>query len=960
MKLKSLAAALLAASVLGSAPIAAFAQKADSPQNKSMSPSLKYEEYRLPNGLRVVLHQDKSTPVVAVNLWYHVGSKNETPGRTGFAHLFEHMMFQGSKHHDKDFFAPLQEAGANLNGSTNADRTNYYETVPSNFLELALWLESDRMGYLLDAMTQEKLDNQRDVVKNEKRQRYDNVPYGLVGEKISSLMYPKEHPYSWLTIGSMADLTAASMEDVQGFFRTYYVPNNATLVLAGDFETKEAKQLIEKYFAALKQNEKITRPAPPIPRLDKETRQTIEDAVQLPRVYMAWHTVAAYDKDEAALNMLASILSMGRGSRLQSNLVFGKQIAQDASASHFSREIAGQFQVISTAKPGKTLEEIEREINLEIERIKKEAPTAEEITRALNTRESAYVFGLQTVQGKADQLNEYATYRSEPDFFAKDLDRFRQVMPQDIQRVANQYLTDKRLILTVTPKAAANGKGFAPAQPAGTGTASIADIQAAENAKKKKLPKAEPNTEELAKTDPLFRQPAPKADPKFALPKIERQKLSNGLEVMFVEQNELPLVSMNLVIKSGGTANPIDKAGLASLTAGLLNQGTKTRSAIEISNQLLAIGSALNAGAGWDSSTVSMQTLTKNFDAALNLFSDVIVNPTFPETELETQRRRLLVAFLQLKDNPNAIANNVYNRLLYGKDNPYGNSLVGSETTVKAVSKPDVEKFYQTYYRPNNAALIVVGDVNKAELLPKLEKAFANWKPAEVPTATLQAASQRDKAAVYIVDKPGAAQTVISIGQIGVARDNPDYFPLVVMNSLLGGQFTSRVNMNLREDKGYTYGARTGFEYRKGAGPFAASAGVEARVTKEAVVEFLNELNGVRGAVPVTTKELEYNKQSLIRRFPAAFETVGQIGAQLSALTVYGLPDSYFNDYIGKINAVSVADVNRVANKYLDTSKMAILVVGDRKSIEPRLREIQNIEVNFLDTEGQPVTDTKE
>jgi zinc protease len=951
MLFKRMTGFLLAVSLF--LPLAAVAQNGKTAQNKQMSQGLNYEQYRLPNGLRVVLHQDKSTPIVAVNLWYHVGSKNETVGRTGFAHLFEHMMFQGSKHHDKDYFSPLQEAGASVNGSTNADRTNYYQVVPSNFLELALWLESDRMGYLLDAMTQEKLDNQRDVVKNEKRQRYDNVPYGLVGEKIASLMYPKEHPYSWLTIGSMEDLTAASMDDVQSFFRTYYVPNNATLVLAGDFETKEAKQLVEKYFAPIKKGADIKRPAPPAPKLDKEIRTAMEDAVALPRVYMVWHTVPEYDKDEAALDMLGSILSSGRGSRLQSNLVFGKQISQDIVASHFSREIAGQFQIVSTARPQKTLEEIEKEVAAEIERIKKEPPTAEEMERALNTREAAFIYSVQTVLGKADQLNAYATMRGEPNYFEQDLERYRKVTPADVQRVANQYLTDKKLVLTVSPKAGARG-GFTPSASQG-GTASIAEIQAAENAKKKKEPKAEANIAELAKKDPLYVQPAPKADPKFNLPKIEKTKLSNGLEVLFVKQSELPMISMNLVVKSGGTANPLDKAGLASMTAGLLNQGTKTRTASDISNQLQSIGAQLGAGAGWDSSSVSLVTLTKNLDKALDIFADVTVNPAFPESEMETQRRRLLVALLQQKDNANAIANVAYNALLYGKDHPYGNPLTGTESSVKAITRADVQKFYEDFYRPNNSALIVVGDADLKDLQPKLEKAFANWKPAEVKTNELPAAPTRDKTAVYIVDKPGAAQSVISIGQIGVPRDNPDYFPLQVMNSLLGGQFTSRVNMNLREEKGYTYGARTGFDFRKGAGPFSASAGVQTAVTKESVQEFLKELNGVRGAVPVTAKELEYNKQSLIRRYPSGFETVGQIGAQLSGLVIYGLPDTYFNDYISRINAVTVEDVNRVANKYLTPSKMAILVVGDRKVIEPKLREIENIEINFLDTEGQPL-----
>ncbi|HZH34780.1 MAG TPA: pitrilysin family protein, partial [Pyrinomonadaceae bacterium] len=866
MKIRRPAILLIALTLLMS--FAAPAQNSNSQKNQnSMLPTIKYEEFRLPNGLRVIMHQDKTTPVVAVNLWYHVGSKNEVRGRTGFAHLFEHMMFQGSKHHDKEFFGPLQEAGANLNGSTNADRTNYYEVLPSNFLELALWLESDRMGYLLDAMTMEKLNNQRDVVKNEKRQRYDNVPYGLVGARIAELMYPSDHPYSWLTIGSLDDLTAASMEDVQGFFREYYVPNNATLVLAGDFKPKEARKLVEKYFAPIKSGAEIKRPSPAQPKLEREVRASMEDAVQLPRVYMIWHTPQHYSPDEAALDMLGSILSSGRGSRLQSNLVYGKQISQDVSASHFAREISGQFQVSSTARPGKTLEEIEREINAEIDRIKREAPTAEEMERALTARESSFIYSLQTVQNKADQINSYATFVGKPNYFESDLSRYQKVTAADISRVANTYLTDKRLVLTVTPRP--REKSQSVTQSDANKPTSVSD-----EAKVKK------EEQDASKLGGLYVQPAPKANPKFELPKIERQKLSNGLEVLIVRQKELPLASMNLVIKTGSTVDPLGKAGLSSMTASLLDDGTKNRTAVEIANQVQAIGARFGTGSGWDSSSVSMLTLTKNFDRALDIFSDVVVNPVFPDSEVETVKKRTLVALQQRRDNADAIAGIVYNKLLYGKDHPYGNLM--NESSVKAIAKGDMQKFYEDFYRPNNAALIVVGDVKAKTLLPKLETAFANWKAAPVKQVELPTAPGRDGAGIYIVDKPGAAQSVLTIGQVGVPRNSEDFFALAIMNSLLGGQFSSRVNMNLREEKGYTYGARTSFDWRRGAGPFSASAGVQTAVTRESIDEFLKELKGVRGAIPVTGKELEYNKQSVIRRFPAGFETADQISNQLA------------------------------------------------------------------------------
>ncbi|HEY0428964.1 MAG TPA: pitrilysin family protein [Pyrinomonadaceae bacterium] len=898
-------------------------------------PPIKYTEFTLKNGLRVIMHEDHSTPIVAVNVWYHVGSKNEVAGKTGFAHLFEHMMFQGSKSYNDNYMKPLDDVGANLNGSTNTDRTNYYEVVPSNFLELALFMESGRMGGLLDAMTQEKLDNQRDVVKNERRQNYDNQPYGTASEKIAEIIYPKDHPYHWLTIGSMEDLTVASQDDVKAFFRQYYVPNNASLVIAGDFNPKTARKMVEKYFGPIQKGGNIVRPNPPVPKMDGVIRKVFEDSVQLPRLYLVWHTVPQGDKDEAALDMLASILSNGRGSRLQSKLVYDKQIVQDVFASHPTGEIAGTFRITATARPQKSLDEIEQEINLEVERIKKEPPTAEEVSRALNRIESQTIFGLQTVLGKADSMNSNATFFGKPDMFQQQLDEYRRVTPAEITRVANQYLQANHLVMSIVPRKdkAASQANSAANTPTSTKKKEKSTVDYSQN-----LPKGG-------------------ADPKFALPPIEKQKLSNGLEVWLVRRSELPIVSMNMVFKTGGTVDPSGKSGLASMTSSLLNSGTKTRSAVDISNQLSDIGANLGTGSSWDSANVSIQTLTKNFDKALDIFSDVIVNPTFPDTELENLRRRSLVALQQRKDNPNAIASIVYNSLLYGKNHPYGNVLTGDETSIKAFKQSDLTGFYQAYYRPNNAVLLVVGDANMTTLKPKLERAFSGWKSATVPTATVPAPAEFTKPGIYLVDKPGAAQSVINIGQVGVSRDNPDYYAIQVMNSILGGGGSARLFMNLREDKGYTYGAYSGFAMRRGAGPFTASAGVQTAVTKESVIEFMKELNGIRGGIPISEKEFEANKQSLIRSFPSGFETNGQVAGALSTLVTYGLPDTYYNDFIRNINAVTMADVNRVANKYLTPDKMAIVIVGDKAVIEPRLREIEMLgkSITFLDTEGNPV-----
>jgi zinc protease len=971
-------------------------------------PNIKFTEFRLANGLRVILHEDHSTPIVGVNIWYHVGSKNETPGKTGYAHLFEHMMFQGSRDYDDNYFTPIQEAGGNLNGSTTSDRTNYWEVVPSNFLELALFMESNRMGGLLDVLNDAKLANQRDVVKNEKRQNYDNRPYGLVSARINEILYPENHPYHWLTIGSLDDLTKASIADISDFFRHYYTPNNASLAIAGDFDPADARRMVEKYFGPIQKGPEVVRPDPVQPKLDGTRRVEMQDRVALPRLYVTWHTVPQYTPDEASLDTLASILGGGKSSRLYRSLVYERQIAQDLSARNGSNELAGTFTITATAKPGKTLAELEGAINEEIEKMKQEAATSDEIERAYNGREAAFIYGLQTIGdfgGKNDQLNQYATFLGKPGYFSEDLARYRRVTGDEVRRVANQYLNDNRLILSVIPtgrgrSGASGATGAVPETPAKpnsdpqtgpgtTGAASTtpstatkttggdkpagAQTQTRAQTAPSQAAGAAPPATEVAPTAPsqgttkskrspmeqsalAANLPKPKADPKMTLPRIQRRKLSNGLEVLIVEQHELPVVNMNLVIKSGAAADPADRAGLASLAADMLDEGTKTRSSLDISNQLSSIGARLFTGASWDSSNVNLLTLTRHLDRALDIFSDVLLNPSFPDNDLSRLRAQRQVGLQQRRDEANSIAGSVYSSLLYGRNHPYGHPQNGDEASIKATTGADVRGFYETYYRPNNAALIVAGDVTPATIIPQLEKALGAWKPANVPAVNVSAPGQNlGKTRIYLVDRPGAAQSVIQIGQVGVARATPDYFPLLVMNSMLGGAFISRINLNLREDKGYTYGARTGFDYRRGAGPFTASAGVQTAVTKESVYEFMKELRGIRGEIPVTQKELDYQKQAIIRGYPRGFETPEQIARQLSALVLYDLPDDYFNNYLARVQAVSLTDVQRVAQKYLDPDHMAILVVGDRKVIEPGLRSLGDIgSITLLDAEGKP------
>jgi zinc protease len=936
-----------AVTVSGALATTAFAQAV--PAARALPP-IAYTQFVLPNGLRVVLHEDHSTPIVAVNVWYHVGSKNEVPGRTGFAHLFEHMMFQGSKNYDDDFFRPLQSVGATLNGSTNADRTNYFEILPSNYLERALFLEADRMGGLLDALTEAKLANQRDVVKNEKRQNYDNRPYGLAGARIAELMYPSDHPYHWLTIGALEDLTAASMEDVKGFFRRFYTPNNASLVIAGDFNPAQAKALVTKHFGPIPRGPTVNRVVAQQPVLEREVRATMQDRVTLPRLYMVWHSVPQYSADDAALDVLAAILAQGKTSRLYRALVYEGQIAQDVSASNNSREIAGTLQITATPKRGASLDSIEAVINRELARIAAEPPSREEVDKVNNAREAGFIYSLQTVGGKSDRMNGYTTFRGNPGFFEQDLARYRGVTPAEVQRVARKYLTDKRLVLTVVPGTREAGQRTAGGAPQD------------ETSAPPRTPPAETKRDPAAVARADAALPGAGPAPRFALPQIQRRKLTNGLDVLIVEHHELPVLTMNLVVKSGSAADPANRAGLANAVANLLDEGTPTRSALDISEQLSAIGAQLSTSADWDASNVTMTTLTKHADAALDIFGDVLLRPAFADAELARFRATRLTALAQRRDDATAIAGVIYPSILYGTSHPYGRLAQGDEASTRALTDADLRAFYSANYLPNNSSLIVVGDVRPDDIVARLERALGAWKPGAAPSLQLAAPPPRDKSVIYLVDKPGAAQSVINIGHVGVARSNPDYFPLLVLNTILGGQFMSRVNLNLRENKGYTYGARTVFDYRRGAGPFSASAGVQTAVTKESVSEFLRELRGIRGDIPVTDSELETAKQSLTLAYPRTFETPAQIAARLADVALYGLPDDYFNNYVASIDRVKLADVTRVANAAIDPSRLAILVVGDRKVVEPGLRSLDGLgsTITLLDVEGRPLTEARQ
>ena len=935
---------------------------------KPQVPDLKVEKYTLPNGLEVILHEDPTTPVVGVNIWYKVGSKNEKLGRTGFAHLFEHLMFQGSQHHDSEYFGPIEKVGAQINGSTNTDRTNYFETLPSNALELALWLESDRMGFLLPALTQAKLDNQRDVVKNERRQRVDNVPYGQAAEKLDEALYPPEHPYHHSVIGSMADLSAASLADVSAFFRSYYCPNNASLVIAGDIDVAKTKQLVEKYFGPIPRGADVPALKPEVPTLSSSKHITMTDKVTLPRTQLVWPTVARSSDDEQALTVLAEILGGGGGfgggggrrgggggggskqSRLFRALMYPSQIAASASAFGRSSALAGTFDVILSARPdGASLDELIKTADREIEKLKAEGPTEDEVQKIKNAHESRLVMSLEATGRKADFLNNNNVERGDPLAYKKEIADLFAVTPADVKRVANKYLGANRIRIDVNPGPPATR---APEVAVNLRTQTVPPIAATATA-----------TGGIADSFDRSAQPKVGPAPKFAPKPVVRRKLSNGLEVLIAERHELPIQSIELVFKGGETLVPAEKHGLASMTASLLTEGTTSRDALKLSDELAEIGASLSARGGLESSSVTVTTLTKHTAKALELFTDVLKNPTFPEREMRRLKTQRLNAIRARGDRAEGVSGTVFPRLLYGQDHPYGRPDLGTAKNVNAITRDDVVDFHKKLYLPNNASLIVVGDTTPDAVTETLEKALQDWKPsAALAKAVLPAPPTSDKGVtVYLVDKPKAAQSVLAVGQVGVARNTPDYFPLVVMNGVLGGQFSSRINLNLREDKGYTYGARSSFAFEQGPGPFEAGGAVQTDVTKEALVELMKELTEITGSRPVTDSELAFAEDRIVRGFPNRFETTQGVAGTLTELVLYDLPDDYFTTYPEKVEAVTKDDVTRVAKTYLEPNKMTILVVGDRAKVEGPLKTLPYAKViNVLDPEGNPLPATTE
>ncbi len=911
----------------------AAAQKT-APAAVSDIPRIAFEKYKLPNGLEVILSEDHRLPLVTVNIWYHVGPANEEAGRTGFAHLFEHMMFQGSKHVPPNQHIQMVEAAgaSDFNGTTDYDRTNYYETVPANQLELMLWLESDRMGYLLDRLDQANLSNQQDVVRNERRESLENQPYGVVEEALTHQLVPPGHPYYGNVIGSHADIQAAKLADVQKFFKLYYAPNNAALVILGDFDSAAAKKLVEKYFGPLKRGADVPKIAANTPPITAERRAVVQDRVELPRVYMGWISSPFFKPGDADADMTAGILGGGRSSRLYKKLVYEKQIAQDVAAQQQSLQLGSFFTIQVTARPGHTAEEIEKAINEELDKFRREGPDAKELERARNTMETRIIRSLETFGGRADRLNQYNQYLATPDYLAQDITRYRKATLASVREFAEQQLkTSARVVVYGVP--GTQNLGAETPTPKG-----------------EKAPPGQ-GTESVNADEPWRASPPPPGPARaLHLPVPKTFKLANGLTVMYEERPGLPIVAANLVFRTGSDANPPDRPGLANFTVGMLDQGTATRNAPQIADEAALLGASLGTSSSMDASFVTVRSLKKNFSAALDLLADVALHPNFPQQEIERQRASRLGGLVQRRENPATVVSQVMAAALYGPRHPYGYPELGNEAAVKATSRDDMQAFWKRNFVPNNAALVVAGQINIEELRALAEKAFGGWQPGQAARPELSSPGTT-KARLIVVDTPGAPQTQLRVAEIGVPRSTPDYAALEVMNAALGGLFSSRINLNLREQHGYTYGAGSAFVYRRGAGPFLIGSGVRTDVTAPAVAEIFNEVRRM-ASTPPDGEELNLARDSQSRSLPGLFETSASAAGSYSDIYLYDLGLDYYAKLPDRLSSVTAASVAALAKKYLDADKMIVIAVGDRAKIEPELKKLNLGAEEIRDADG--------
>ena len=864
--------------------------------------NIDYEKFTTDNGLTVIVHEDRKAPVVAVAVWYKVGSKDEPQGKSGFAHLFEHLMFNGSENYDDEWFGPLQEAGATgLNGTTSFDRTNYFQTVPTPALDRILWMESDRMGHLLGAVTQEKLDEQRGVVQNEKRQGEDQ-PYGSVFTHIIKALFPDEHPYHHPVIGSMEDLNSASLDDVKDWFNQYYGPNNAILVLSGDINADEAKPLVNKYFGDIEPGPALSKWEAWVPNRTVNTREVIQDKVPQSRIYRLWVSPQNTSPTATDLFIAASVLGDGKNSRLYKELVYDKQLATNASVFNYELQMASIFGVTVDVKDGVDVAQVEKEMDKIIANFLRKGPSKDEVKLVSTKSRASIIRGLEEVGGfggKADTLASGEYIAGDPNYFKTELAELESATPKAVKAAANEWLKEGWHQITVIPfiEHAATAEGVDRS----TG-----------------LPSIDTETQ-------------------LSFPDVEQTTLSNGINVVFAQRATVPLVNVALQFDAGYAADAGGKLGLASFTTRMLDEGAGDYDALELAAELEKLGTNLGSGSNLDTTTVSMSMLKENMKPSLSILGDIIKDPTFDNEEIERQRALLLNSIAQQKTRPISIALTLLPPLIYGDDHAYGIPFTGTGTAedVKAISRSDLVNFKNTWLRPDNATIFVVGDTSMKEIKPMLEKEFGKWKVSgSKGSKQIATASLPEKGQAIIIDRPGSQQSLILAAHLAPSTGAENNIAIDAMNTTLGGAFTARVNMNLREDKGWSYGAYTFLQDARGQRPFMVYAPVQTDKTGPSLQELKKELNAYLGEKPPVEFELERARLDSVRSLPGQFETAVSVMNSLLSSNRFNRAYDYPESLVEKYNSLSVADLSEAAKEVIKTDKLTWVIIGDASKIQ--------------------------
>lgn len=911
--------------------------------------SIEFEKYELENGLDVVLHQDKSDPIISLAIQYGVGSNREKTGRTGFAHLFEHMLFQESENVGQDqFFKKIQDAGGTLNGGTWKDGTIYYEVVPKNAMEMVMWLESDRMGYLINTVTESAFYNQQEVVQNEKRQRVDNNPYGHTNWVLDKNIYPEGHPYNWQVIGELVDLQNATVADVKEFYDKFYGPNNATLVLAGDFETEEAKALIEKYFGEIKRRQEVPpMEAQPVTIVETKRFYHEDNFAQAPQLNMVWPTVQQFTDDAYALDFLAEILASGKKAPMYKILVKEKELTSRTTAFSSTQQIAGDFHIRITANDGVDLDDVEAAIFESFTLFEEEGITDRDVERIKAGLETQFYNGISSVLGKSFQLCQYNVFAGDPGFIEQDIENIKKVTKEDVMRVYNKYIKDKPFVITsFVPK------GQIELIAENSEKAPVVEEEIKENVEKI----VEDKEEEIVKTPSNFDrsvEPAQGPAPALSIPSSWNAELANGLKVYGIEQNEIPTVNFSLVIDGGHLLDDKNKNGVANLMTDIMMEGTINKTPEELEEEIEMLGASINMYTTSESIVIQGNTLTRNFDKTMELVKEILLEPRWDEEEFDRIKTSTINQIKRSAADPNTVARNVYNKLLYGENHIFSYPTIGTEESVASITINDLKSFYDNYFSPSISKFHVVGKINQEKTLKNLKGIEEGWAAKDVAIPEYPIENNRDKSSLYFVDIPNAKQSVINIGYVGLSRGDKDFYPAEVMNYKLGGSFSGNVNLILREEKGYTYGARTRFSGGKVPGTFTASSSVRTNTTGESVSIFREEIGKYKEGI--SQEDLDFTKNALIKSNARRFETQFSLLGMLQEMSNYGLSPNYIEDEEAIIKNMTLEQHKELANKYLDESIMAYLIVGDATTQYPQFKDMGFDEVMLVDKDGEEV-----